>query len=650
MRLADYPDQSTISTAIQTAADRSPSPPPADGIRPDLLVEARVLNRLGFGKPLISDFLLRATRNGTSIEAELLASGSVRAEIYYEALAEMLGLPFLGFVDAAQVVDIEGIDSQLALPQIVRLTFKSQPPLTAIVPAAGRIGRIQAALERSPALRTHLAVTTPGALRDAVWCAGAARRSRETICHLFDTVPEHSARLTLWGRQGFYAGAGLSTSLIATVFAPMVATMVFHVVLSLLFLSALAIRLSALFGPDRSDSPPVTALPTETRPVYSVFVALYHEADVVAQLVGVLDRLEWPRSRLDIKLICEADDHATLDALRRLPLGPQYEIVAVPPTLPRTKPKALSYALPGARGEYLVIYDAEDRPHPRQLAEAWAKFRTAPAALACLQAPLVVSNAATSWVSALFALEYAALFRRLLPLLASKSLPMPLGGTSNHFRTAVLRRCGGWDPHNVTEDADLGLRLHRLGYVCGTLDLPTLEDAPEDIHTWIGQRTRWFKGWLQTWLVLMRQPSRLIGEMGVIPFAVFQVLIGGLILSSLAHPLLMAYVGHVVWQMTGDGLFSATLFHLSLFFIDITNIFGSYAAFIALGRAPMRPRERAAVGWRWILVPVYWLFISLAAWRAVAELHTKPFFWNKTTHRPAGVQNGERRKTGPAAG
>ena len=175
---------------------------------------------------------------------------------------------------------------------------------------------------------------------------------------------------------------------------------------------------------------------------------------------------------------------------------------------------------------------------------------------------------------------------------------MPLGGTSNHFRTEALKRCGGWDPHNVTEDADLGLRLNRMGYDCGTLNLPTLEDAPEDVHTWIGQRTRWFKGWLQTWLVLMRQPTRLIREMGVVPFAVFQVLIGGLLLSSLAHPLLMAYVGHVVWRMLSDGAFAATPFHLSLFFVDITNIFGSYAAFVGLGWAPMKPRERAAVGWR----------------------------------------------------
>ena len=116
---------------------------------------------------------------------------------------------------------------------------------------------------------------------------------------------------------------------------------------------------------------------------------------------------------------------------------------------------------------------------------------------------------------------------------------------------------------------------------------------------------------------------------------------------EIAHPLLMAYVGHVVWRMLSDGAFAATPFHLSLFFVDITNIFGSYAAFVGLGWAPMKPRERAAVGWRWTLVPAYWMLISLAAWRAVGELHNKPFFWNKTAHRPTTVKGGERLKAAP---
>ncbi|MBB3976203.1 cellulose synthase/poly-beta-1,6-N-acetylglucosamine synthase-like glycosyltransferase [Rhizobium azooxidifex] len=642
MRLADYPDQRSISTAIPVAVDGPAARPETPALRPELFDEARLLRRLGFGKPLISELLLKATVNRTSLEAELIASGPVRSDIYYEALAEMLGLAFLPRIDAGRVVDMEGLDSQLLQPQMVRLSSGTRPPVTAIVPTAGRMEHLQATLSRQPALRAALAVTTPRAMREAVWQTGATRRVREATASLFETAPEFSARVTFWGRQGFYTGAAICAALFTAMLAPEIAVLALHLVLSTLFVAALVIRLTALFGTEAKGTAHPALLPTGPRPVYSVFVALYREAEVVPQLVSHLDRLDWPRSRLDIKLICEGDDAGTLAALRKLDLGPQYEIVEVPPGRPRTKPRALAYALPAARGSYLAVYDAEDRPHPGQLAEAWAGFSAAPPDLACLQAPLVISNGRASWISALFSLEYAGLFRRILPLLAARCLPMPLGGTSNHFRTDVLKTCGGWDPYNVTEDADLGMRLYRMGYRCATLRLPTLEDAPEDVRAWLGQRTRWFKGWLQTWLVLMRRPSLLLGEMGLLPFAAFQVLIGGLLLSALAHPLLLAYVVQVMVRMAADGPFVAGPLALSLFAVDVVNIFGSYAVFIALGWAPMRARERRAIGWRWVLVPGYWMLMSLAAWRAVAELRRDPFFWNKTAHRPtaSGPQTG----------
>jgi glycosyltransferase XagB len=369
-------------------------------------------------------------------------------------------------------------------------------------------------------------------------------------------------------------------------------------------------------------------------------VALYREAAVVPQLIDTLNRIEWPAARLDIKLICEADDQETLDALALTRLGRQYEIVEVPPGRPRTKPKALTYALGAARGEYLVIYDAEDRVDPLQLEEAWRTFEAGPPDIACLQAPLVVTNARESWLSALFALEYAGLFRVLLPHLAAARLPVPLGGTSNHFRTRVLQQVGGWDPYNVTEDADLGLRLYRLGYRCGTLTRPTYEEAPIGRDAWLGQRTRWFKGWLQTWLVLMRHPSRLVSEMGLWPSLVFQVLIGGLILSSLAHPLIVAYLGLITWSLFFQPAFTVGPLELTLFTLDMINIFGSYAVFIALGRGGMAESEQAAVGRHWMMTPVYWLLLSVAAWRAVGELRHNPFFWNKTAHRPVRPQTG----------
>ncbi|WP_275788325.1 glycosyltransferase family 2 protein [Pararhizobium gei] len=240
----------------------------------------------------------------------------------------------------------------------------------------------------------------------------------------------------------------------------------------------------------------------------------------------------------------------------------------------------------------------------------------------------------TVGISSLFALEYAGLFRGLLPMLSQTDLPLPLGGTSNHFRTQELRLIGGWDPYNMTEDADLGLRLHRMGYRSRVIYKPTLEDAPVKLNVWIGQRSRWFKGWLQTWLVLMRKPMKLIGEIGWAGFAVFQILIGGMLLSSLSHPIIIGFLGYLTWLMFQEGTHTDSTLAFWLFVVDIVNIFGSYAVFVSLGRSRMDKGELRKLGWRWVFVPVYWLVMSIAAWKAVIELNTNPFSWKKTPHLP----------------
>ncbi|MCX8995987.1 glycosyltransferase [Rhizobiaceae bacterium BDR2-2] len=362
-------------------------------------------------------------------------------------------------------------------------------------------------------------------------------------------------------------------------------------------------------------------------------VALHRESAVARQLVDALTKLDWPASLLDIKLVCEAGDLSTIAALKAADPGPAFEIVEVPPMLPVTKPKALNYALAGARGEFTVIYDAEDRPHPGQLREAYRRFRSAPERLACLQAPLHIANAQESAVSALFALEYAGLFRSLLPMLARAGLPLPLGGTSNHFRTDVLRRVGGWDPFNVTEDADLGLRLHRLGYRSGVLSRPTIEDAPVRRRVWLNQRTRWYKGWMQTWLVMMRAPFALPREIGLKASLVFHLLIGGMLLSSLAHPLIIVLVVHTLHDLIGGH--PLTGMERIILAVDIFNVLGSYWIIRQMGMKRMTARERRAVGWRQLLLPFYWLALSFAAWRALPELVRRPFFWRKTPHAPA---------------
>lgn len=599
--------------------------------------QTRFLSSLGFGRPYIEAFEQRALENGSTVEDELLTSGLVTVDAYFGAFARFLRLPFLPEIAQDRVTDLNKLDTQLSQPRFLRLTPLNGTPTLLIVPELARMASLKNMLDQRPRLLDECAVTTPQAIRSAIWKAGEARRLAETQQRLFNTAPQHSARITLHGQQGFCSGVLLTLLILSLLFYTEAAFAYLHVTLTMLYLLTLLFRLFALVhAPAENDMKTILPLRQENElPIYTVLVALYREEAVVEQLIGALERLDWPKSRLDIKLVCEADDGATIEAIQRINPGPHMEVVRVPPSLPRTKPKALTYALSGARGAFVVIYDAEDRPHPQQLREAYATFRNAPDEVACLQAPLIVSNASSSWLSACFALEYSGLFRCMLPALAAHGLPLPLGGTSNHFRTAVLRQAGAWDPYNVTEDADLGLRLHRLGYRCGVIRRQTLEDAPTSLPVWLNQRTRWYKGWLQSWLVLTRAPFATARDMGWIAYMVFQLLIGGMLLSSLAHPLLFVSLALMALAIRENGVDLLLTWQGLLFFIDALNIVGSYTIFVLMGRSRMIAYEKRHVGKRWLAMPAYWLILSVAAWRAVVELKTKPFAWNKTPHMPA---------------
>lgn len=628
-KAADTPEPALSHARGQT----SPLTRSNGSVAPHLVREAEALARAGFGTGLIARMADRAARSGATIEDELLASG-FSEDAYFAALARYLRVPFLPRLAPNHLSDTSGLDIQLLRSEMLRLHPPGRPPVITVVPTAPRLFELAALLNGLPDARTALAVTGRRALREAVWKAGERRRVREVVTRLFDQTPQFSARVTLWGLQGFYGGILLTVLAFALAIAPFLTGQLLHAFLSFFYFSALLVRAAAILGPGLEEESPPAASPNEAGlPVYTVMVALYRESAVVRQLVKALEGIDWPASRLDIKLVCEAGDTQTIAALRALSLGPAFEIIEVPAMLPVTKPKALTYALSGARGAFTVIYDAEDRPHPQQLREAYRRFSTGPAELACLQAPLHIANGRESLVSALFSLEYAALFRSLLPMLARTNLPLPLGGTSNHFKTEVLRSVGGWDPFNVTEDADIGLRLHRLGFRSGVLGLPTIEDAPVAFRIWLNQRTRWYKGWLQTWLVVMRAPFTLVREIGLKASFSFHLLIGGMILSSLAHPLAILLVANALHDLLGERPLTAN--ENALLSIDLFNVIGSYWIFRQMGMKRMTRQERLAIGWRQWALPVYWLALSLAAWRALPDLVARPFFWSKTPHAPA---------------
>lgn len=378
-------------------------------------------------------------------------------------------------------------------------------------------------------------------------------------------------------------------------------------------------------------------LPDEDLPAYSVLVPLLDEAAIVPGLVRGLTALDYPVEKLEILFIVEAADTETFAALRRAPLRDNMQIVVVPDAAPRTKPKALNYALAFATGAYVVVYDAEDVPEPDQLRRAAEAFndaaRQGQRRLGCLQARLNIYNASESWLTRQFTIEYTALFDCILPTLQRYRLPVPLGGTSNHFPRAVLDRVGGWDPFNVTEDADLGIRLARMGWSVGVLGSTTWEEAPSGFGNWKGQRTRWLKGWMQTFLVHMREPGRLLGELGPRAFLGLLVLMGGMLLSALVHPWFYALA---LADASRGWLLEApqSLLGQGVWWLGLFNLCAGYATGAALGAAAIRRRGLGGLAGHVLAMPFYWLIISYSAYRALWQLAVapSPYLWEKTAH------------------
>ena len=360
-----------------------------------------------------------------------------------------------------------------------------------------------------------------------------------------------------------------------------------------------------------------------TLPCYTILVPLYREAGVLPRLIEALLALDYPTDKLDIKLIVESDDQETTAVAQRLARDRRFHIVRVPDGKPRTKPRACNYALGFALGEFTVVYDAEDRPEPDQLRKAVAKFRRSPREVACLQAHLNFYNAEENWLTRLFALDYALWFDNLLPGLELLRVPIPLGGTSNHFRTSQLKALGAWDPFNVTEDADLGIRIARRGMRVTMLHSTTFEEAPTNLPGWLKQRSRWLKGYMQTWLVHMREPRVLFDDIGWRGFLALQLFLGGSVIAALVNPLLwLICLVSGTFETSARGSMFVTWFGLLA-----GNLILTWLAIVA-------PRKR---GWSdfapyGFTAAFYWALISIAAWRGFWQLVTRPFHWDKTEH------------------
>ncbi|NWH08019.1 MAG: glycosyltransferase [Alphaproteobacteria bacterium] len=429
--------------------------------------------------------------------------------------------------------------------------------------------------------------------------------------------------------------------IVAAILAPMLTASLLAAIAGLYYVASATFKVwlswRGLHAFKDADTPFV---PEDLLPVYTILAPMRGEAGVLPAFVASMRALDYPVAKLDIKILLEADDAPTIAAARAHAAGCPFDIIVVPVAAPRTKPKALNIGLQSARGGLITVYDAEDAPEPLQLREAAATFGREAQDCACLQARLNFYNARENPLTRLFALEYALWFDVMQPGLASRALPIPLGGTSNHFRTRALKEAGGWDPFNVTEDADLGLRLARLGLKVGVLPSTTFEEACPTLSGWLRQRTRWMKGFMVTYLVHMRDPLRLWRELGGMGFFSVQLFLGGAVACALINP-----VFWLLFAVSAAGEFPAiaAVFAPPVALISTMSLFAGNAALVFLSLlAPLRRGWWGLIPFA-VLTPLYWMLISLAAYLALLELASSASYWAKTEHGVSRVHPQARR-------
>ncbi|MFC7054344.1 glycosyltransferase [Hansschlegelia quercus] len=605
---------------------RSIAPSPAT---PWLPFDLALLAQNGVPPGPLLAAMRRAELTGCEPLDALIASGAIAEDSIIEALAHGLG------ARVADGSDHDGppIDAEMcgqALRSGHVLLFDTAGRLTLHVAARGR-HMAQLALD-ARGRRMTIAVSSPRAFADLVIAraghALAAHASEgpslvDPSLSVRDGLPAVDARLR-------FVVAGLTFAAFAATFALDIAGGMVLGMTSLLFATLNLFRLYVACTPP-SPERPMRRDDDRTLPVYTVLVPLAREAAVVPGLMAALERLDYPPEKLDIKILVEAGDAETLFALERRPPRAGVEVLMLPPGGPRTKPRALNAGLIAARGRYLAVFDAEDQPEPGQLREAIQAFATGPTDLACVQARLAIDNIGDGWLARQFAIEYAALFDVVVPALARLGLPIALGGTSNHFDVKVLRKVGGWDAGNVTEDADLGLRLARFGYRTGAIASTTFEESTTRLKPWIRQRTRWMKGFMVTTLVHALNP-RGLGRLGALNLAAAGALVGGVALTALAYPAVLALF---VWRAIDGSLLAPAESLAGMTFAGLcgASLVIGYSTALACAWMGLERRGLGRLTGDLALMPAYWLLVGIAAWRALWQIAKgETSQWEKTAH------------------
>ncbi|MCF3932173.1 glycosyltransferase [Acuticoccus sp. M5D2P5] len=601
---------------------------------------AALLDRAAPDECLNAAFVLRWGRP-SEIAAAGTSSEPVRPPFrdtdYYEALAHWLGCRFDHGHTLSELVRDSRAESVFCEDGAILRFLVDGRQVVAIAPSPTWLPSLASLVSRCPKAADRIIIVPPHAIDAAV----GEERPRISAGRL-DPIHEIPA-IALADRvvtrpQVLAFGLALAAFAVVVAVAPFVMLGLLFVTTTAILLAYAASRGLALMRPDRPRQPR-RRLKASELPEYSILVPLFREGEGIAHLVRALRRLDYPPDKLDIQFLVEADDAITRRAVMRHAHDLSCRMTIVPPGSPQTKPRALNVGLRQARGSLVTIYDAEDRPELDQLRVAAETFAAAAPDMAALQARLSIDHAGDTWLTQMFAIEYACLFDHVMPMVAGEERILLLGGTSNHFRTDALIRVGGWDPYNVTEDADLAIRLRRGGYRIAMIESRTYEEAPISVDAWLKQRSRWFKGYMQTWLVHNRRPLVLLRELGWADTSLVHLFIIGALTAALAH---LVFVGQLVLALTGLAPLLAGPSG-ALTAIQLVSVLFGYGASFALGAVSIQSRrgERISV-WAVLWFPLYWILMGAAVLLALHDLIRSPHYWRKTMHgiasRPARLR------------
>ncbi|MBT9483839.1 glycosyltransferase family 2 protein [Sediminibacterium sp.] len=458
---------------------------------------------------------------------------------------------------------------------------------------------------------------------------------KESVFSLMRKDPESSGLTTFTDAQLLFIFIAIGFALLLLTVNFVNSFIFFNLFFSFVFLFSIVFKLYIALKGSKYElvevvtKEEVKAVKNDTLPVYTILLPVYKEDKLIRKLIWNLRSLDYPRGKLDVKLLIEEDDDKTLNAVRNLDFPANFETIVVPFHMPKTKPKACNYGLFFCKGIYLTIYDAEDVPDSDQLKKVVSLFRKLPKDYVVLQGALNYFNKNENLLTRMFTLEYSYWFDYMLPGLQSLDVPIPLGGTSNHFKLDKLKELGGWDPFNVTEDADLGVRVFEKRYKVGVVNSTTLEEANNEPFNWIRQRSRWIKGYMQTLLVHMRNPIRLVNKIGWRGFFGFNFFVGFTPITFLLYPVLLGfYIIYIIFDLqTVRILFPDWVLYISIFNFVAGNTLMIYVNMLAVFKRRFYELILFA-----LVNPFYWLMHSIAAYKGLWQLIYKPFYWEKTNH------------------